>query len=253
MNELINDDRLTTDMKVTRAGSTMLFRRDYGDRHFTSVENADVIIEAPRRELFAKLIDGNWYWVNDCPECNGKEPRWAYIKCEEHDRCVDCRIKKSEIEGNIVWGHERGFRCNSCQEYLNKKTRREALEKVAKEEYDPYDYRSNDDIVCPHCKTVHHHELCDGLPGPEMKCEVCGGEFEVETEYTVTYSTSVIGERVTLDKENEEWEQKYIARLIELGFEPDFAKKTMEAGKDDFDYLEDPADCADEDLSRWDD
>jgi hypothetical protein len=250
MSELINDERLTPDMEVTRSGSTMLFRKNYGDREFTSRENADVVIEAPRKELFAKLTDGKWYWKNGCPECKGEEPQWAYVKCEEHDRCVDCRKKRSEIEGN-VWGHRKGFQCKPCKELEDKITRRKALEKVAEKEYDPWDYQNEDKILCPHCGSEIYHDDGDGDPSGEMDCDVCNGKFKIETEYTVTYSTSIIGERITLNKENEEWEKKYVDRLIEKGFDPDFARKTMEAGKDDFDYLEDPADCADEEISRW--
>jgi len=30
-----------------------------------------------------------------------------------------------------------------------------------------------------------------------MECDVCGGHFELTLHYEVTYSTAVIGERVT--------------------------------------------------------
>ncbi len=197
---LIDDDRLTPDMNRVRSGSTMLFRKDYGDREFTNEKNADAVIKAPRHELKAELIDGLWYWVNDCPECNGKEPVHPYVKCEKHDVCVTCGIKRKDIEG-IPWGHRNGVRCRPCQSVINEAAKREALEKVAEEEYDEGDYRYTDELLCPHCGTKQHHEMSDGEPSSEDTCETCGGKFSTEIDYSWTYSTEVIGERVTLDSE----------------------------------------------------
>ncbi|WP_415770087.1 hypothetical protein [Pseudomonas sp. LB3P38] len=30
-----------------------------------------------------------------------------------------------------------------------------------------------------------------------MDCDTCGGQFELTTEYSVTFTTKVIGERIT--------------------------------------------------------
>jgi hypothetical protein len=199
-NILIENDKLTPDIKLCISGTTMMFRKDYGDREFIRKENADVIIEAPMPELQAKLIEGKWYWVNDCPECNGKEAEWAYAKCEKHNVCVDCGIKRKDVLDTTVWGHSKGFRCNTCQITLNEQVRTEALQKVAEKEYDEWDYHYTDKLLCPHCGTDQNHEMVDGEPSDENECEVCWGKFSTETHYTVEFSTTVIGERITLEK-----------------------------------------------------
>jgi hypothetical protein len=196
----IENDKLTSDMELTRSGSTMLFRKDYDDRQFTNDQNADVVIKAPRPELTAKLINGGWHWVNDCPECNGKEPQWAYLKCEKHNVCVTCGISRKDTQGTI-WGHRNGFRCDSCQTTINEQKRIEALARVAEKEYDEWDYIYKDDMLCPHCGMKQHHEMSDGEPPAEEICETCGGKFSIEVEYSWTYSTAVVGERITLNSQ----------------------------------------------------
>ena len=49
----------------------------------------------------------------------------------------------------------------------------------------------------------------------------------------------------------EEWHEAYKARLIERGIDVEFAQSTLEAGMDDFDYDDSPADAADMELSCW--
>lgn len=48
-----------------------------------------------------------------------------------------------------------------------------------------------------------------------------------------------------------DWQLRYKARLIERGLDEAFAQETLEAGMSDFDYDDDPADAADEELSYW--
>ena len=49
------------------------------------------------------------------------------------------------------------------------------------------------------------------------------------------------------------WRVRYINRLIIRGISNEFAKETYEAGIDDHDFLSDPEDAADEELSYWSD
>ena len=193
----IENNKLTPNMKLSRSGSTMMFRKDYGDRKITRIDNADVVIKAPKPELVAELIDGEWYWFNDCDECNGNGKDWGYVKCEKHNVCVTCGTPRKDIKGT-AWGHRKGFRCDPCQTALNEQARRKALEKVAEKEYDEWDHQYTDDLLCPHCGTKQHHEMSDGEPSSENECEICGGKFSVEIDYSWTYSTRVIGERETL-------------------------------------------------------
>lgn len=153
-------------------------------------------LSPPRRGLKSELIDGAWYWVVGCEKCLGTSNGFAdYFVCDEHNVCVDCRTNRSEIEG-AVWGTKGGFRCQPCQTKLEQKLKREALEKVASKDYDEWDYQNNDEIVCPHCGTSHEPD--QPSEGKEI-CGICGGEYELNIEYSVTYSTTVVGERITLD------------------------------------------------------
>ena len=188
----INDDRLTPDLKRTRSGSTMLFYKP-GNRSLQS-EDADITIKAPRPELYADIIDGAWHWINGCPECNGKEPKWTYRKCDKHDVCVTCRKPRSEIKGS-VWGHKNGFRCGPCQGAINAAAKFEALSRVAEKEYDEWDYSHTSNVVCPHCASEYSPD--EGPPEGKETCNVCGGEYEVAPEYEVNYTTTVIGKRLT--------------------------------------------------------
>jgi len=117
--EKINDNRLTSDMKRSRSGKTQLFRKDYGDNDFTSRENADVILEHELPEMYAELIDGEWYWVKECAHCedamNYRE-NWSYQWCDKHNVCIDCGISRKELT-KIPWRVSNGaFQCQECQE-----------------------------------------------------------------------------------------------------------------------------------------
>ncbi len=193
---LIENDKLTPEMERIRSGRTQLFRRKGLDNNFTSKDNADVILTHENKAMYAKLIDGKWYWVSGCAECNGK-PRdcWgSYIECEKHDVCKICAKPRSDFK-EAVWGGKDGWKCNSCQEVLDAEVRRAAFEKLASKEYDEWDFRGTDNIVCPHCGSSYNHD-CD-IPEDKEECRVCGGEYNVEPEYSVTFSTSVVGKRLT--------------------------------------------------------
>lgn len=126
MKILIQDERLTPDLKRTRSGRTQEFRAP-DKKSF----DADFTIEPPEKHIYAELIDNEWYWVNGCPECNGLEPTWrnTHIKCLEHDRCVSCRIKREELK-EIPWGHQNGFKCKPCADKEKAIKLKSALEKI---------------------------------------------------------------------------------------------------------------------------
>lgn len=187
--ELINDDRLTPDMKRIRNGRFQIF----------SVEGMqDITIEHGHREMYAELIDDKWYWISGCAECNG-EPRdgFAYIgECDKHNVCRECGISNKELT-EPAWGGREGWCCVPCMNELNRRHRIDCLAKVAEKEYDTWDYMHTDNIICPHCGDSIE---VDGDPDEysgENECDTCGGKYEVEVNYSVDYTTSVIGERIT--------------------------------------------------------
>jgi hypothetical protein len=212
----INDDRIANYTKRSRSGRTQEFytgtdARDFSRQHAdrkAGVVNpkmhlcADTIhIQPPERHIYSELINGEWYWLNGCAECNGNPRDWmTYIECEEHDVCSICQIHRTKLE-DIPWGGKHGWKCKPCQQRLDDTAKWEALNKVAETDYEEDDYLYNSNVICPHCATDQGHESCDGEPSEKSTCDTCGGEFSVEVNYAVDYSTQVIGERVVNDEE----------------------------------------------------
>lgn len=190
---LIKDHRLTKTMNRVRSGRTQLFREKSSEsKSFISINNCDLVLTHPNKEMFAELIDGKWYWVSGCSECNGEPRGGSYIECDKHDRCSICGIKREEIKDESVWGGSNGWTCNRCKEIEDLEERKKAFDKLNGKEPDT---SCNDDIICPHCGSKFGND--DIHETQDLDCEVCGGEFYLEVEYSVSYSTTVKGERIT--------------------------------------------------------
>ena len=186
--ELINDDRLTPDTKRMRSGQV---------QSFTLPDGTKFDLKHDQREMYADLIDDKWYWVSGCAECNGK-PRdgFAYIgECDKHNVCRECGIHRSEIT-ETPWGGSEGWCCVPCADRIDSIHKAECLAKVAEKEYDEWNYMHTDNIICPHCE---NEVMVDEDPNDYQgtsDCEVCGGEYNVEVEFSVNYTTKVVGERI---------------------------------------------------------
>ena len=154
-----------------------------------------VELEAPEKGLYAERIDGAWYWVSGCAKCNGNGEKWSYIVCDKHNVCVTCGAHRSTLT-EAPWGHPEGFRCKPCQDCIDATAKADALAKVAETEYDEWDYRSQDQCKCPHCSTVINLETED-YSDKDMSCDTCGGDFSLTIEYSVSFTTEVIGDRIT--------------------------------------------------------
>ena len=115
----------------------------------------------------------------------------------------DTKILIPEIPGEWTERTRSGSKCiwndgwhgKPCQDASDAVAKAEALAKVAESDYDEWDYRAQDECKCPHCATVIHIESED-YGDKNLDCDTCGGEFELTTEYSVTFTTKVIGERV---------------------------------------------------------
>ena len=182
---LIDDKRLTSSMGRLRSGRTQVF----------SEKDSDVKIEIfhfGNKAMYADLVDGKWYWVNGCAECNGRQRDWmTYIECEKHDRCNDCHILRKDVEGT-VWGAKTGWLCPPCMGNKRSKIKREAFEKLNGAKPDT---GYLDEIICPHCGS--ETSSADIHESQDLECDVCEGEFSLEVDYTASYSTEVKGERIT--------------------------------------------------------
>lgn len=186
--EIIKDTRLTPTMERVRSGRTQLFReKNPEDRSFISSDNADVILEHERKEMYAELIDGVWYWVNGCSQCNGYErSKYSYIECEKHDVCRVCSAPRKDFDGPVMGGLS-GWTCKPCYQKEKEERKRLAIEKFNKEEHHDYEFMSNDEIICPNCgSTIYDEEF---YQSGDIICDVCDIEFEVEVEYSRSFTT----------------------------------------------------------------
>ncbi|MDD1966142.1 hypothetical protein NPS29_12505 [Pseudomonas putida] len=111
------------------------------------------------------------------------------------DVCQSCRTHRSELT-ETPWWRPDGFTCKPCQAKIDAAAKAEALAKFAEAEFDDSDFEYQDECKCPHCATAFHLESEDHRD-QKMTCDVCGGRFELTLNYEVTYTTAVIGERVT--------------------------------------------------------
>lgn len=180
---LINDKRLNSSMKRVRSGRDQVFQENGKE---------DISIRHENKEMYAELIDGLWYWVNGCSECNGEPRDWlTYIECEKHDRCSSCSTNRKEIKGP-VWGGKKGWTCKPCKDAKDSEIRREAFENLNGNEPD---CSYNNKIICPHCGS----EICNDemYESQDIDCFVCEGEIHLEVEYSFHYSTRIKGKRVT--------------------------------------------------------
>jgi len=191
--EKIKNNKLTADMKRSRSGRNQMFRKDYGDNKFTSEENADVILTHDLPEMYAELIDNEWYWVKGCSKCKDAvnfEESYSYSVCDKHNVCVNCETPRKDLK-DIPWGHRDGFICKPCHDEDAKKLRKEAFEKLDDEEI----YTNcTDEIICPHCGSENSND--DIHQDEDMQCHVCTGAFRLTVNYTIDYSTKTIGERL---------------------------------------------------------
>ena len=142
----------------------------------------------PERGLYAKRIDEDWFWVSGCAKCNESGEKWSYIVCEKHDVCVSCGTSRVSLM-EMPWGHPDGFMCRTCHDFQHEAAKSNALAKAKAKNHSERDCSYMDEIICPCCATViasdDIHESTSG-----MECNVCDAKFDLEVEYSVSYTTT---------------------------------------------------------------
>ncbi len=198
---LINDPRLTPTMDNMRHGRTQAFREKIdknGKTHtaFMSNDKTDVIeIEPPEKHIYAELVDGEWYWLNGCCECNGEKRCWvnSYIECEEHDVCQTCGIHRSKLK-EAPWGKPDGWRCEPCQDRIDSAHKSSML--LSAREYDEWGFRNLDEVECPYCNeklTEWYRSLDENDEDrQEITCETCENKYNVAVNRSVSFDVTKI-------------------------------------------------------------
>lgn len=200
----IGDERLVGYTQRLRSGSTQVFYTGDDERDFDRYRREGMVkmhdkpdtirIEPPERHLHAVLRDGEWWWVNGCAQCNGRPRDWmTYVECKSHDVCRCCGISRSGLK-EAPWGGKHGWICQPCELERAEALKQELLLAVSEEGYDRLDYMHTDEIKCPHCAS--QIDSSDVHESTRMTCDFCGGDFQLDVEYTASYSTTVIGERL---------------------------------------------------------
>lgn len=190
--EPINDARLTATMERSNAGDQYFREKDFPSRGFlTNEPETCIIIKRPKPEYYSELVDGAWWWVNNCSQCCGHARDWMGSECEKHDVCSCCQKPRSEIIGS-VWGGKRGWTCNTCKDAQSAAAKAEALENFDEENFDERDYWREDEAKCPYCgaENVFEYEG-DDSPDP-IECHTCGNEFSIELNFEIKYTTTRI-------------------------------------------------------------
>ena len=198
-NQLIIDERLNSELTRTRSGSTQCFYNKSVTKN-PHIDGYEFKLSHDLPEMYAEKIEGKWYWVNGCSHCDRSQT--AYVCCDKHNVCLTCSTPRNEISGN-AWGRTNNqWQCSPCHDAEKTSARNDALNRVARAveesgEYDQWEYSAQDNIKCPHCATKYEPCTADGVPEGNEVCSTCDGVFEVEPEYSITYTTRVVGESLT--------------------------------------------------------
>lgn len=193
----IEDDRLNPTLARTRSGTIQKF---YPSNCDGSEKSILFTLPAPSVEMYAELIYGVWYWVKGCSKCEDSMnygESHSYQVCHEHNRCVQCNTHREDLT-ETPWGHKDGFICKPCSDKNDARIREEAFKKVNSEDYDESDCICNDTVICPHCGSDNGTEQIYYEAMVQLQeCCVCKGKYKLTINFTVNYSTEVIGERLT--------------------------------------------------------
>lgn len=173
----------------TRSGHTNIWNDPWYQNGLPVVR-----MEPPQRGLYAERIEGAWYWVCGCERCLGNE-KHSYITCEEHDRCDNCKCPRSALT-ETPWGTSTGWCCVPCMSLMRAARKSEALAAAAAKDHGEDDCCYTDTIICPYCATEQcsddHHQSANGLI-----CDVCDGTFDLEVEYSKSFSTTKVADGET--------------------------------------------------------
>lgn len=205
---LIGDPRLDGYTKRTRNGRQQVFytgddsrdfvryKKDQYDEDGKFIHNVKmhdksdtILITPPKKSYYADLIDGEWWWVESCAECNGlpRDDWGSYVICEEHDVCRTCQIHRSKLT-DTPWGGKEGWQCKPCADAEHKADKEEALAAMP-DDHDEWDYQNLDEIKCPYC----NYEFSDSWENSEdneklHECPRCDNEFTVTAEHSFTFN-----------------------------------------------------------------
>lgn len=188
----INDERLKPGMNRSRSGSSQHFNKVV-IRNFKRVAEYDFSIEPPARSWYSKEVDGVWMWVEGCDLCNGEREDYCYVRCDQHDVCVDCGTTRESAVINphgAVWGVRGGWQCHQCHE-KERQTRVSAAHAriAARDEEEDKSTEMEDKPTCPWCGATFEPEGEDyGADEKVIECYDCEREYKLTAEHVVYWN-----------------------------------------------------------------
>ena len=108
----------------------------------------------------------------NCRICGKNTTPPEIFHCAEHYRCEDCGTREK------LCTYPEAVLCQPCKD-------KRVSKRIA--EFDG-DHAEMDEVVCPHCGYTHSdsQEFTSG----RWECHDCGRSFDLDVNYTVTYTTS---------------------------------------------------------------
>ncbi len=190
--EKLYEPRLDSYSLVLRHGSKQIFYKKHspfvsgqpvrGDGK-RKLKPDSIVVLPPKESYFAALIDGDWWWVEGCPECNGQKRSWStYIECSEHNVCRDCGEASSDAS-RPLWAQRDGWQCNDCYWIEKNLVRQEALRCFDESSFVEGSYVDLDgEVLCPYCGEEHYYEFDGDLQIDDQQCDVCLHTFALSAK-----------------------------------------------------------------------
>ena len=199
----INDLRLSGYVNRTRSGMTQVFYMGNDSRDFDRYsreggnsshgvkmhDKSDTIrVIPPKKSYYSELIDGEWWWLEGCAECNGRPRDWmTYIECDTHNVCVDCKKSRKEIGKETAWAGKHGWQCDTCRKIEHEAEKKKALAAMP-EEYRAWEFHGKYEITCPYCAFEFSDSWESAHADCESKeCERCDNTFTFTAVHTLTF------------------------------------------------------------------
>jgi hypothetical protein len=151
-------------------------------------ELPEVKLKPPIRGLYALRFDDGWYWVCGCSKCLGIEEPYPYIVCDEHDRCISCKIQRDQLK-EVPWGKPGGWQCKPCNRREHSERKNKAIEEAQARGHSEDDYSYTDEIICPVCGSENSNDDMNGKAEHKVTCCICDTEFIVTADYVPKYTS----------------------------------------------------------------
>ncbi|UJH96005.1 hypothetical protein [Pantoea phage Nafs113] len=192
----IDDRRLVPGMHRARSGHIQMF----GERIIRgpNQQECDFQIIPPNKSWYALEVDGVWMWVEGCDICNGQRKDYAYIRCEDHDCCITCGVKRAQastskgIDGHgWVWGMRGGWMCNGCYQEAEGREKIDAEARIAeRDEEGETECSMANDPTCPWCGSTWEAEGEDyGACDEVHQCNSCKRSYSLTAVHMVYWSS----------------------------------------------------------------